>query len=142
MITIEYLPQTAFTFMLIFSRLAAMIMLMPVDPASAMPDIVFYICGAVIGACGGSLQAASRTMMVRQANPDRMTEAFGMFALSGKVMSFAAPALIALATTVTQSQRLGVTPLILLFVIGLVLLLWVKPEGEDEAYWTQRTAPA
>jgi UMF1 family MFS transporter len=119
-----------------------MIMLMPVDPASAMPDIVFYICGAVIGACGGSLQAASRTMMVRQANPDRMTEAFGMFALSGKVMSFAAPALIALATTVTQSQRLGVTPLILLFVIGLVLLLWVKPEGEDEAYWTQRTAPA
>jgi MFS transporter, UMF1 family len=43
---------------------------------------------------------------------------------------------------VTQSQRLGVTPLILLFVIGLVLLLWVKPEGEDETYWTRRAAPA
>jgi MFS transporter, UMF1 family len=119
-----------------------MVLLLPVDPASNLPDIVFYICGAAIGAGGGSLQAASRTMMVRQANPDRMTEAFGLFALSGKVLSFAAPGLIALATTVTQSQRLGVTPLILLFLIGLVLLLWVKPDGEDKAYWTQRTAPA
>jgi MFS transporter, UMF1 family len=91
-----------------------MVMLVPGRCGLHLPDIVFYICGAAIGAAGGSLQAASRTMMVRQANPDRMTEAFGMFALSGKVMSFAAPGLIALATTVTQSQRLGVTPLILL----------------------------
>jgi hypothetical protein len=35
-----------------------------------------------------------------------------------------------------------VTPLIFLFVIGLVLLLWVKPESEDEAYWAQRAVPA
>ena len=119
-----------------------MVLLIPVDPPSTLPDVVFYLCGAAIGAAGGSLQAASRTMMVRQANPDRMTEAFGLFALSGKVMSFAAPGLIALATTVTESQRLGVTPLILLFLIGLVLLLWVKPEGEDEASWTKRPAHA
>jgi UMF1 family MFS transporter len=51
---------------------------MPVAPDSALPDIVFYVCGALIGAAGGVLQAASRTMMVRQARPDRMTEAFGL----------------------------------------------------------------
>ena len=35
------------------------------EAPSALPTIVFYICGAVIGAAGGSLQAASRTMLVR-----------------------------------------------------------------------------
>lgn len=110
----------------------SMVVFLPVADGSGLPDIVFYICGGVIGAAGGSLQAASRTMLVRQADPARMTEGFGLYALSGKVLSFVAPALIALATTVTGSQRLGVTPLIFLFVIGLILLFWVKPEGEPE----------
>ncbi|MBA3911523.1 MAG: MFS transporter, partial [Rhodobacter sp.] len=100
------------------------------DPASRLPDQIFFACGALIGAAGGSLQAASRTMMARHTSPDRATEAFGLFALSGKVASFMAPALIALATTASGSQRIGIAPLILLFLIGLFLLSWVKPMGE------------
>jgi UMF1 family MFS transporter len=100
------------------------------DPASSWPDRVFFACGALIGAAGGTLQAASRTMMVRHTTPDRATEAFGLFALSGKVASFMSPALIALATTATGSQRLGIAPLIVLFLIGLFLLSFVKPKGE------------
>jgi MFS transporter, UMF1 family len=110
----------------------SMVLFQPVAAGSSLPDIVFYTCGAAIGAAGGSLQAASRTMLVRQADPARMTEGFGLYALSGKVLSFVAPALVALATTATGSQRLGVTPLIGLFVLGLVLLIWVKSEGEPE----------
>jgi UMF1 family MFS transporter len=30
----------------------------------------------------------------------------------------------------TGSQQLGITPLIGLFLIGLVLLVWVKPDGD------------
>lgn len=101
------------------------------DPASRMPDHIFFACGALIGAAGGALQSASRTMMVRHTTPERATEAFGLFALSGKVASFMAPALIALVTTLTGSQRLGISPLILLFLIGLLLLWWVKPKGEQ-----------
>jgi UMF1 family MFS transporter len=71
-------------------------------------------------------------MLVRQADPARMTEGFGLYALSGKALSFVAPALIALVTTLTESQRLGVMPLIGLFGLGLVLLLWVNPDGEPE----------
>ena len=55
-------------------------------------------------------------MMVRQADPARMTEGFGLYALSGKALAFLAPALVALVTTLTDSQRMGVTPLIVLFV--------------------------
>ncbi|WP_417250382.1 MFS transporter [Celeribacter sp.] len=98
---------------------------------SALPDIAFYVAGGVIGACGGAIQSASRTMMVRQANPERMTEAFGLYALSGKATSFLAPALIGVASDITGSQRLGITPLIGLFLIGLILLAWVHPEGEE-----------
>ena len=117
---------------IIVSTDRSMVLFMPVAAGSTLPDTVFYICGALIGAGGGSLQSASRTMLVRQADPARMTEGFGLYALSGKVLSFVAPGLIALATTLTDSQRLGVTPLIGLFVVGLILLLWVKPEGEPE----------
>ncbi len=110
-----------------------MVLFLPVAEGSALPDITFFVCGGLIGAGGGALQAASRTMMVRQGNPERMTEAFGLYALSGKVLSFVAPGLIALATTLTESQRLGVTPLIGLFLIGLFLLWWVDAEGEGKA---------
>ncbi|WP_375688343.1 MFS transporter [Pseudooceanicola sp. LIPI14-2-Ac024] len=116
--------------------------LVPIAEGSALPDILFYAIGATIGAAGGVLQAASRTMMVRQADPERMTEAFGLYALAGKATSFIAPLSIGVATALTQSQQLGVSPLIVLFLIGLVLLRWVHPEGEtiapeaeDRAAW-------
>lgn len=99
-----------------------------VKPESNLPDITFMILGSVIGGAGGVLQSASRSMMVRQAALGRMTEAFGLYALAGKATSFLAPFLIALVTALSGSQQIGVTPLIVLFVIGLVLLRWVKTE--------------
>ncbi len=105
-----------------------------IAPGSALPDILFYICGGVIGAAGGALQSASRTMVVLQSNPQRMTEAFGLYALSGKATTFLAPALIAIASDISGSQRLGISPLVGLFLIGLFLLLWVKPNGDHSAW--------
>ena len=105
----------------------------PTGPDSALPDFAFYILGALIGAGSGSLQSASRTMMVRQSSPEKMTEAFGLYALSGKATSFMAPLAIGITTDLTGSQQLGVTPLIVLFLIGLGLLVWVKPDGDQNA---------
>jgi UMF1 family MFS transporter len=100
------------------------------DPASRQADIIFYICGGLIGAAGGPLQAASRTMLVRHTTPDRATEAFGLFALSGKVASFISPFLIAVVTQLSGSARIGISPVIALFLLGLILLIWVNPKGE------------
>lgn len=102
----------------------------PVAEGSFAPDLAFYLIGIVIGAAGGVLQSASRTMMVRQANPERMTEAFGLYALAGKATSFMAPLAIGWATYMTGSQQLGVSPVVGLFLIGLLLLVWVNPEGD------------
>lgn len=114
------------------------VLFMPIERGEGMftpPDIVFYICGAFIGAAGGALQAASRTLMVDQAEPGRMTEAFGLYALSGKATSFLAPAMIAVFTSFAlgtlelaneDAQRFGISPIVILFVAGLALLPWVK----------------
>ncbi len=69
-------------------------------------------------------------MLVRHTTPDRATEAFGIFALSGKVASPISPLLIALVTTFSGSARIGISPIIGLFLLGLILLIWVKPKGE------------
>ncbi len=104
---------------------------LPLDPASGRSDTILFVCGAFIGAAGGALQAASRTLMVRHTTPDQATEAFGLFALSGKVASFISPALIGLVTAVSGSQRIGMMPLIVMFGIGLVLLMFVRAKGEQ-----------
>lgn len=125
----------AFGLILVVSAIAStsreILLFMPIAEGSGAPDILFYLCGAIIGGAGGAMQAASRTMLVRQANPERMTEAFGLYALSGKATAFLAPATILMATSLTDSQRLGMTPLIGLFVIGLILLIWVNPKGAN-----------
>ena len=111
-----------------------------VPATSMLPDITFFVFGALIGAAGGVIQAASRTMMVRQANPYRMAEAFGLYALAGKATSFVAPTLIGIVTSISGSQQIGVSPLIFLFLLGLILLVWVKPEG-DPAQWSDPLQP-
>ncbi len=105
----------------------------PLAPGSPLPDAALYAFGAVVGGAGGVLQASSRSMMVRHADPGRPTEAFGLYALSGKATAFLAPALISAATWITQSPRLGIAPVILLFLAGLILLRWVQPQGDAPA---------
>lgn len=110
---------------------------------SGLPDITFYVAGALIGAAGGSIQAASRTLLVDQVERDKVTEAFGLYALSGKATTFIGPLAIAFATaffaseafglSTQDAQRLGVTPIIVLFMIGLVLLPMVKSRQYEVA---------
>ncbi|WP_414896561.1 MFS transporter [Rhodovulum sp. YEN HP10] len=108
---------------------------LPVAPGSALPDIAYYAVGAVIGAAGGAMQSASRTMMVRQANPARMTESFGLYALSGKATAFIAPMSIGIVTDLSGSQPAGIVPLVVLFLLGLGLLGFVRAEGERTERW-------
>ena len=108
------------------SGLAAFVL----GPRIGGADVIFYVLGAIIGGMGGVLQSASRTLMVRHADPARSTEAFGLYALSGKATAFLAPLSIGIATWATGSARLGIFPVALLFLLGLFLLRWVDPEGD------------
>jgi UMF1 family MFS transporter len=107
----------------------------PLDPASQLPDIIFFICGAIIGGAGGAVYASSRSLMVRHSHPDRPAEAFGLFALSGKATAFLAPALIGIVSLWSGNVQIGFSPVIFLFIAGLFLLRWVNKDG-DRAEWS------
>ncbi len=104
----------------------------PLAEGSSLPDRAFYICGALIGGLGGVLQAASRSLMVRHTDPAAPTESFGLYGLSGRATAFLAPALVWMVTDLSGSARIGITPVIGLFLFGLVLLTWVRAEGDQE----------
>ena len=98
---------------------------------SGTPDLIFMVCGIFIGGMGGVLQSASRSLMVRHCDEENSTEYFGLYGLSGRATAFLAPLLIGIVTTATQSARIGISPVIFLFFVGLVILVWVNAEGDQ-----------
>jgi UMF1 family MFS transporter len=40
--------------------------------------------------------------------------------------------MIGIVTAATGSARIGISPVLVLFFIGLILLFWVKAEGEND----------
>ena len=93
---------------------------------SGAAERAYLVLGCLIGAAGGPLQAASRTLLIRLAPKDRIAQYFGLFALTGKVTSFIGPLLIGAITAVTASQKAGMAVLVVFFVAGLALLTRVK----------------
>ena len=93
---------------------------------SSVAERAYVILGCLIGAAGGPLQAASRTLLIRLAPKDRIAQYFGLFALTGKVTSFIGPLLIGVITAVTASQKAGMAVLVVFFVAGLALLMRVR----------------
>jgi len=111
----------------------AVFFVVPVAEGSTAPDVLFYLVGALVGAGGGALQAASRTLLVAEAEEERMTAGFGLYALSGKATAFLAPFAVALTTAWTGSQQAGIAPVIALFVVGLLMLGPVRGRLEPAA---------
>ena len=93
---------------------------------SSAAERAYLVLGCLIGAAGGPLQAASRTLLIRLAPKDRIAQYFGLFALTGKVTSFIGPLLIGMITAATASQKAGMAVLVVFFVAGLGLLMRVR----------------
>lgn len=95
-------------------------------PFSTLPEKIYMALGALIGFAAGPVQAASRTLLVRLAPKEKLTQFFGLFALSGKITSFAGPMLVGLVTAISGSQRMGISVVIIFFVIGIFCLIRVR----------------
>jgi UMF1 family MFS transporter len=91
----------------------------------------FWILGMLIGVFMGPTQAASRSMMARLAPVGMHTEMFGLFAFSGKATAFMGPWLVAYLTTLAGSQRVGMSVVLVFFVVGLAILFTVREPGRD-----------
>lgn len=90
---------------------------------------LFWGLALALGVFMGPAQAASRSLMARIAPADRMTEMFGLFALSGRITAFLGPAVLAWATVAFASQRAGMATVIVFVAAGAAVLLAVKEPG-------------
>jgi UMF1 family MFS transporter len=91
--------------------------------------VIFWLAGAFLGLFVGPVQAASRSYMARAAPEEMRHQMFGLYAFSGKVTAFAGPFLVGWLTTLSGSQRIGMTTIVVFLVVGALLMLMV-PEAE------------
>jgi MFS transporter, UMF1 family len=95
------------------------------------PELLYIGCIMTAAICLVATFANSRTMLAKLAPRERLTEFFGLFALSGGVTAFAAPMAVALATRLSGSQQGGMAAILAFIAVGFLLLLTVR-EGRDE----------
>jgi len=93
---------------------------------------LYLLLGVGIGLTVGPVQSASRSLLTRLAPPGRMTQHFGLLALSGRVTSFAGPLVVGVLTTVSGSQRIGISAITAFFLAGALLLAGVRASRPAE----------
>jgi MFS transporter, UMF1 family len=98
------------------------------DLFGSLQEKVFMGFALLLGICMGPMQAASRTMIGRLAPVGMTGEFFGLFALSGRATAWMAPLAIGIITEAFDSNRLGVSCVLVFLVLGFVLLSGVREE--------------
>lgn len=90
---------------------------------------VFWFVSLGLSAFVGPVQSASRSFLARVAPEGREGEIFGLYATTGRAVSFLAPGLFALFVGLTGDTRLGILGIVVILLAGLALLLPVKTEA-------------
>lgn len=89
--------------------------------------MTFWIVALCLCIFVGPVQSASRSLMVRLiANKETSTEMFGLYALSGRITAFVGPWLFGVMTLTFDSQRFGMSTVLVFFAVGALLLIPVK----------------
>jgi len=94
----------------------------------ASTETVFWISGVALGIFVGPVQASSRAYLARLAPPDARAQLFGFYAFSSKATSFVGPLLVALVTSLSGSQRAGMSVVLLFFLAGALVFRTVPRE--------------
>jgi UMF1 family MFS transporter len=93
-------------------------------------NIVWFWGALFLGAIlAGPNQAASRSLFGRFVPDKRENEFYGFYAFSGKFTSFMGPLLVSQFALIFDSQRIGFSTLIVLFVVGGIILLGVNEKN-------------
>jgi UMF1 family MFS transporter len=87
----------------------------------------FWVFGLGLCLFVGPAQSSSRTYLCRLAPPGREGELFGLYATTGRAVSFLAPTLVGAFTYAFGSDRAGIVGIIVVLVAGLVALWPVRP---------------
>jgi UMF1 family MFS transporter len=87
----------------------------------------FWIFGLILCLFVGPAQSSSRTYLARLTPAGREGQMFGLYATTGRAVSFLAPALFGLFTFLFHADRAGIVGIVLVLIAGLVALWPVRP---------------
>jgi UMF1 family MFS transporter len=89
--------------------------------------MVFWVFGLLLTMFVGPAQAASRSLVAHLAPAGGEGELFGLYATTGRAISFITPALFALFVTLGGEDYWGILGIVAVLAVGILLMLRVKP---------------
>lgn len=93
-------------------------------------DTTFWVFGLLLTLFVGPAQASSRAYLARLSPAGEEGEMFGLYATTGRAVSFLAPALFSLFIGIFGEQRFGIIGILVVLLAGLLVLLPVKPPAK------------
>lgn len=99
----------------------------------------FYIVGLLAGASMGSCQSTSRSLMSKLTPYEKKTEFFGFYSFFGKSSAVIGPLVFGYISYITNNQRLAILSVAFFFLVGMIILFFVKDEktsgnSQNEVY--------
>ena len=97
---------------------------------------IFYFWVVALALCVfvGPIQASSRSYMAHVSPPHKITQFFGLYALTGRMTAFIGPFLLGVLTAVFKSQRAGMSIVLVMFVVGFIIMIFVPNEKKGKKY--------
>ncbi len=83
---------------------------------------LFWVAGILVGFFAGPNQSASRSLMGRFVPREKENQFFGFFAFSGKLTAFFGPLFLGILTQAFDSQRAGISVVVVFFIVGGLIL--------------------
>lgn len=95
----------------------------------------FYVLAVAIGLVQGGIQSLSRAYYARLIPPAQAAELFGFYNMLGKFAAIIGPVMVGWVVLLTDSHRVGILSLLILFIGGAMLLAFVDAgrAGETSA---------
>lgn len=102
--------------------------------------LTFWVFGLLLCLFVGPAQASARAFLGRLAPDGEVGELFGLYATTGRAVSFLAPTLFTVSIAVAsqyvaegQAQRWGILGIMVVLLAGLLVLIPVKAPAQDNA---------
>ena len=100
--------------------------------ASIQSTAGFYMLAVLIGLAQGGIQSQSRSLFSQLIPAERAGQFFGVYNFLGRFAAVVGPLLLGWVGVLTQSPRLGILSLVVLFIAGGLILLKVPAHRNQE----------
>ncbi len=91
----------------------------------------FWILACIAGLGLGTIQAATRAFYTQFVPPDKESEYFGVYAMVGKTSAVVGPLVFGYVSATFGSQRPAILSVAFFFIIGLIIIRFVKAGGPN-----------